>query len=246
MHHFFIDPKLIQNNRVTFPKEVAHQIKNVLRLTYNDYVAVLDNSGVIYYVKLRKTETDEQIVGEIEKSELAKPEPSIEVVLYFSLAAREKVDWILQKGTEVGVSIFAPYVSSRSLVRSTTISESKLARWMRIIREAAEQSGRGKLPRLNDPQILEGCFIASIMNNDLSLIAWENAYEKGLNIKEQLAGYAGKSLGLFVGPEGGFSTEEVTKAMQAGCKAVSLGSRILRMETASIIFPAIVLNYIEH
>ncbi len=245
MHHFFIDPELINFQRVIFPKEIAHQIKHVLRLTTNDIVTVLDNSGMLYQVRLEKVDTRSQLFGEIESSTLNETEPKTKVTLYFSLTAREKMDWILQKGTEVGVSVFQPFVSSRSLVRTVEISGNKLDRWNRIIREAAEQSGRGRLPELNLPQNLIPNLDSFIDNHDLSMIAWENAFNKGEDVNKLLDQFSGFRIGLFIGPEGGFSLNEVETGLGLGCKMVSLGPRIMRMETAAIVFPAIVLHELE-
>ncbi len=115
------------------------------------------------------------------------------------------------------------------------------ARWEKIIREAAEQSHRGRLPVLHAPQnFLVG--LTDVANeNRFSLIAWEGIEPSENGLKKILSSYSGSSIALFVGPEGGFSLEEINQAKIAGCQVISLGRRILRMETAAIIFPALVL-----
>jgi 16S rRNA (uracil1498-N3)-methyltransferase len=163
------------------------------------------------------------------------------VSLCFGLSNRDKVELILQKATEVGVSAFHPFISSRSLVQKAALSEKKYARWQRIIREAAEQSGRGQLPDLHQPRRLEECAQAVRESHARMLVAWEKAEtSQDQDLSSHLAGQV-ESLALFVGPEGGFSREEIQNLQASGCEVVSLGARILRMETAAIIFPALVL-----
>jgi 16S rRNA (uracil1498-N3)-methyltransferase len=140
------------------------------------------------------------------------------------------------------VSEFSPFISSRTLVQSTNLSEKKNIRWERIIREAAEQSHRGRLPRLNQSQRFEKCLSTACDGHGISLIAWEDEDVDQLNISQSLHGYDGSAVTLFVGPEGGFSHEEIKTAKALGCRVVTLGSRILRMETAAIVFPALVFH----
>jgi 16S rRNA (uracil1498-N3)-methyltransferase len=241
MHHFFLTPESIQAQTVTFPRQIAHQIRNVLRLRESDMVAVLDNSGMKYTVTLQFGPDVQTLTGRIVDKEAMPSEPNTHVALYFGLTSREKVEMILQKGTEVGVGSFHPFISSRTLVNAPTLPKSKHERWERIIQEAAEQSGRGRLPKLNTPESLTNCYLKAVTKHDLCLIAWENAPSDGFKLSALRKNYSGGSIALFVGPEGGFSNDEVTEGIEAGCQMVSLGTRILRMETAAIIFPALVL-----
>lgn len=242
MHHFFLTPDSIQGQTVTFPRQTAHQIKNVLRLRGGDQVAVLDNSGKMYTVILVSDPAEQTMTGQIVAAESVSSEPNIHLALFFGLSSREKVEMILQKGTEIGVASFHPFVSSRTLVNSMTLSKSKHERWVRIIQEAAEQSGRGRLPVLIPPDTLENCLFKASRDHDLCLMAWENSEEDGIKLEGLRKRFSGGSIALFVGPEGGFSDDEAAKANDAGCQLVSLGARILRMETAAIVFPALVLH----
>jgi 16S rRNA (uracil1498-N3)-methyltransferase len=154
------------------------------------------------------------------------------------------MEWVLQKGTEVGVTDFRPFVSSRTLVQSTNFKEKRRSRWDAIIREAAEQSGRGHLPRLHAPVPLQA-ILEEHSPKSFSLIAWEDTDPESGSLAQALKGFKGDEVQLLVGPEGGFSAEEVGAAREAGWQVVSLGPRILRMETAAIVFPALVLHEIE-
>jgi len=242
MNRFFLSEDNIEKKVVRFPPDVSHQILHVLRLDEGDRVRVLDNLGHVYLVSLQVDHDQKKVQGQIMKSEPAPGEPDTRISLCFGLSNRDKVEWILQKATEVGVSAFFPFISSRTLVQSASLSEKKRQRWERIIREAAEQSGRGRLPELQPPRDFSECLQVVRDTQGLLLAAWEGAgsLEK-YNLASQLTGGV-ESLALFVGPEGGFSEDEVRTLREFGCQMVSLGERILRMETAAIIFPALVLH----
>lgn len=245
MHHFFINPEHIQKPVVNFSSEISHQIRHVLRLTAGDRVGVLDNSGTLYTVVLNSFMSDQRLTGKIVSEQALLTEPEVKLGLFFALSNREKVEWILQKATEIGVASFYPYVSSRALVTSLSLTEKKQARWEKIIQEAAEQSGRGKLPVLNPPGLWLDCLDKASSTYALGLIAWEGVGAGRYALAEKIAAFKGKSIALFVGPEGGLSEDEVSAAIEAGCQVVSLGTRTLRMETAALVFPALVLYQLE-
>jgi len=242
MNRFFLDPQLFSDEGVKFSEDIEHQILSVLRLRSGDEVEVLDNQGHLYRVVLDVGMDKKTVLGQFLSKETAMTEPAIQITLCFGLSNRDKVEWILQKGTEIGVTEFSPFISFRTLVQSTDLSEKKKVRWEKIIREAAEQSHRGRLPKLNRPQRFESCLSTTCNEHSLSLIAWEDDDADQMNIAQSLHGFEGSSIALFVGPEGGFSDEEINLAKEAGCRVITLGARILRMETAAIVFPAVVLH----
>jgi 16S rRNA (uracil1498-N3)-methyltransferase len=241
MNRFFVNPQAIKVQTVLFPEDVSHQILHVLRLHTDDQVEVLDNTGLIYLVGLKIDPESRIVNGIILSSQKADTEPDVTVDLYFGMTSRDKMEWILQKGTEIGVSSFQPFISSRTLVQKVDLSPKRQARWERIIREAAEQSHRGKLPVLSSLQKYRDSLATVDYDAQLSLIAWEGFDPGERELKSRLETFSGASIALFVGPEGGFSEEEIDQARSAGCQVVSLGRRILRMETAAIVFPALVL-----
>lgn len=246
MNRFFIQPESIHGKKVVFPPDLSHQILHVLRMKEGDLVAVLDNSGMVYQVEIGVDSTDKLVQGRILSASPALAEPQVTIELCVGLSQRDKFEWILQKGTEVGVSIFTPFVSSRTLVQSGELKPKRRGRWETIIREAAEQSGRGKLPRLNDPVALDDLLEAQQEVRLLSLFAWEGIQAEQTRLEMLLTGFSGEIIRLFVGPEGGFSDDEVEAAQLNGCQVVSLGRRILRMETAAIFFPGLVLYLLEN
>jgi 16S rRNA (uracil1498-N3)-methyltransferase len=241
MHRFFISPEWIASDEVRLSGAVSRQIAQVLRLRPGDDVIVLDNLGSQHRVELVGVSAQE-VVGKIRETSPAEGEPATRVTLYASLAQREKFEWILQKGTEVGMAACVPVVSDRTLVRRWDAGDEqgKRERWERILREAAEQSHRGRVPVLGPVTRLEAALQGIRPSHDLSLIPWEGEHSRGLRLA--LQGRPPCQIGVFIGPEGGFSTDEVAMAEQHGAIPVSLGRRILRMETAAVLAVALVLH----
>lgn len=238
MHRFFLPAQNIHQNQVTFPGDISRQLNLVLRLKPGAVVIVLDGKGMEYQTRLLEVSST-QATGEVVSTKLSTTEPSTKLTLLLCLTQREKFEWMLQKCTEMGASTFVPVLSSRSLVQSNREVDSKLERWQRILREAAEQSHRGIIPELRSPIRFEEAIRREEWKNDCRLIPWEE--EKSLDIHTVLHKNPPKRVTLTIGPEGGFTEEEVKDAKSAGFIPVSLGPRILRMETAAIAASAIVL-----
>jgi 16S rRNA (uracil1498-N3)-methyltransferase len=242
MHRFFVAPTNIQSGQVVFPPETAHQIASVLRLHTGQRLYVLDNLGNQYAVDLVEV-SQKAAVGKIIEQKPAQGEPLFHLVLYLCLAQREKFEWMLQKCTETGATTFIPVISSRSLVQDVSETTKKTARWEKIIQEAAEQSGRGRIPRLKPAVSLAQ---AARLAQGKKIILWEQ--ERSTTLRQALSGVIADNsteISLLVGPEGGFSDEEVQLTQQAGWQPVSLGRRILRMETAAIVATALVIYELE-
>ncbi|MHB8856055.1 MAG: RsmE family RNA methyltransferase [Bellilinea sp.] len=243
MHRFFVPPDAFQDETISFPAETTQQIQRVLRLRSGEKVIALDNLGWQYSVELTEVNRGQATGRVLEKSSVLS-EPPVHLSMYLCLTQREKFEWMLQKCTEVGAAEFTPVLSSRSLVQDKHTYENKHSRWERIIQEAAEQSGRGKIPRLNQPLDYAAAVETARAKNGICLIAWEE--ETTLRLPDALQGVpTGANLTLLIGPEGGLSVEEVDQAVRIGWKAVSLGQRILRMETAAIVSAALVINWFE-
>lgn len=244
MHRFFLDPDQFNDGTVLFPEGISRQIRKVLRLDIKkDAVIVLDNSGWEYFVQLDGSKGN-QLQGHIIDQEEGRSEPLVSLTLCYSQTRREKIEWILQKGTELGVSKFVPFVSSRSLVQNLHQNSARQERLEAIIREACEQSQRSKLPLLYAVHDFEAMLQAT-QDCSLRLIAWEGtALVKMVDIEmvRKLSDHEQKSIALLIGPEGGFSNEEVDLAEKYGYQQISLGNRILRMETACIAGSAIIRN----
>jgi 16S rRNA (uracil1498-N3)-methyltransferase len=247
MNRFFVSKDSFHGNKVMLSKDQAHQIRDVLRLRPEDQIFVLDNTGWEYKVSLAKV-THEQVVGEILQKLKAPGEPQTQITLYQSLLARDKFEWVLQKCTEVGVTRFAPVITQRTLIRETAIKPEKIDRWQRIITEAAEQSHRGLIPDLSLPVTFEK-ILPDLRGFERCLIACEPA-ESGFDPAQRLTlrqalrsdrQTAPGTVAILVGPEGGFTEQEVVAAKESGAIPITLGPRILRTETAAIVAATLIL-----
>jgi len=240
MHRFFIPPEAIRGEEVFFPPDSARQIAQVLRLRPGQQVAVLDNRGGLWVVELA-TVSAKETRGRILTQSVAEGEPLARVQLYLCLTQREKFEWMLQKCTEIGAAEFTPVISSRSLAQDAADVEHKLPRWNKIVQEAAEQCGRGHIPVIRPALRWEPAVHTAVSEAHLSLVLWEQEHQQPL--RDALAGLpAGEArVALFIGPEGGLSEAEVQFALVKGARAVTLGKRILRMETAAVVGTALAL-----
>ena len=175
-----------------------------------------------------------------------RQEPGLSLTLYQALVPRERFETVLQKGTEIGISRFVPVWCERSIVPGgDKIDDNRMERWRRIVTEAAEQCERGIVPEVAAP-LRFGDALASAAQEGPVLVAWEReehrTIQSGLGTALGERGEGRLSLGLFVGPEGGFSEAEIGLAQGAGpVQTVSLGPRILRTETAGPILAALAL-----
>lgn len=239
MHRFFIPPEAIREKRVLLRGAVVHQIRDVLRMRTGEEVVLLDNSGWAHRAELQMVDQD-VVRGRVVDSWQLETEPRTHITLYQSLLKGQKFDWVLQKGTELGITSFVPVIAARCLVGSVDdVSETRTDRWQKIITEAAEQAGRAVLPNLATPVFFEhACQQAG--NGKLSIIPWEE--ERSLGLREALQSSSHPSeINLFIGPEGGFTVEEIDNAKNYNLVPVSLGPRILRAETAGIVAASAIL-----
>lgn len=243
MHRFFLPTSSFQDDTVSFPPETTHQIRRVLRLRTGEKIVCLDNQGWVYRVELTEIGAT-RVLGSILARDAVSGEPPVRLHMLLCLSQREKFEWMLQKCTEVGAGEFTPVLSSRSLVQETRSLENKYPRWARIIQEAAEQSGRGRIPRLNPTVPFDTALKQTAPLSDLRLLVWEG--EQTLRLTEALRAHNNiDAVSLLIGPEGGLSAEEAALAADNGWKSVSLGRRILRMETAAVVSAALTVDWFD-
>jgi 16S rRNA (uracil1498-N3)-methyltransferase len=236
---FFVPPGSIAHGTVRFGPATAHQLRKVLRLRPGAQVIVLDNSGLEYEVTLEIVGRD-AVTGHVDAQHEAETEPRVTLTLYQSLLKGDRFEWVLQKGTELGVLRFVPVFTQRTVVRGAEWVGKRRARLERIIREAAEQSHRGRLPELAALLSFEEACAESIAAHDLSILPAVGADDQDLAATLSSAPAIGR-VALLVGPEGGFAAEEIAYAGECGVRAVTLGPRVLRAETAGVVAPALVL-----
>jgi 16S rRNA (uracil1498-N3)-methyltransferase len=237
MHRFFLPQNYFTRSSVVIAGKLAHRLRDVLRLGAGDRIIVLDNSGWEYEVELGVV-SGGRLEGEIISKALAANEPRNRITLYQALLKGGNFEAVLQKCTEVGVTSFVPLVCERCVAGEPT--GSRLGRWQSIIVEAAQQSRRGKLPVLhNVVQFRGACESAA----GISLLPWEGENVKGIGafLAGLPKGDNASEIDIFIGPEGGFSVQEVDFARSCGIEPVSLGRRILRAETAGLVAATVVL-----
>jgi len=237
-HRFFVPPAAVQHGQVRLPADLSHQVARVLRLRPGDEIVVLDGSGREYAARLVRADPRETS-AEIVATRLSRGEPALHITLYQALLPREKFELALQKGTEVGISAFVPVQTARSLAGTEAVTGEKLERWRRIVREAAEQSERGRVPVVEPAERFPEA-VRQAVRVGPALLAWERDNQHGP--REILARLpSAGELALFIGPEGGFTAEEVEQALAAGATPIGLGPRILRAETAGPVLAMLAL-----
>lgn len=242
-YRFFVAPESIKGRTVEIDDAaMARQLSMVLRLGAGDNVTLLDNSGWQYTVTLDAIDR-RHVQGSVTGKTLPHTEPRLKLTLYIALMRSERLEWVLQKGTELGVSTFVPMVSEHSLVDDITqIKGNKLERWQRIIKEAAEQSRRAKLPKLQ-PAMLFPTACEHAARRSQAVLLWEGKGAAGLATLFPHAPDATSpnathseplSVSVLSGPEGGFSPGEIQTALRYHVRLATLGPRTLRAETAPI------------
>ena len=244
MHRFFVTAESLHEKHVILTGSQAHQICDVLRMKSGDKIIVLDNTGYEYTVVLSKVGRQE-VPGQVVDRKKCEAEPKTRITLYQSLLARDKFELVLQKCTEVGVVRFVPVVTQRCIVRlADTVTVKKMSRWQSIITEAAEQSGRGRIPQIEDAVNFSDA-VAGLDRFDCRLIGSLEANEPGLREIIRTGNTEPIEIALFIGPEGGFSKEEITLARSKGAVSFSLGKRVLRTETAAVVASALILYELD-
>ncbi|MDQ0269506.1 16S rRNA (uracil(1498)-N(3))-methyltransferase [Cytobacillus purgationiresistens] len=246
MQRYFVNG-VISENRFAINGEDFHHINRVMRMTQNDKiicVAPNGKSAECTIVKMTAESIEAEVVQWIESSS----ELPINMTIVSGLPKGDKLEWIIQKGTELGAHRFIPFTSARSIVKwDEKKAAKKLDRWKKIAKEASEQSHRTIIPEINSPLNLKEILDHS-KSYDIKLIAFEekgkqgeaSAFSKAISSMD-----IGQSLMIVFGPEGGLTTEEVSLLEKNGFVSCGLGPRILRTETAPLYVLAAVSYHFE-
>lgn len=236
MRRFFLQPEALCHDSVVLPEEIRRHLR-VLRLAPGERIELFDGQGQRVQARITRLEkTGGEAAVECRRQD---PLPRLAVRLIQGLPKGSKLDLVLQKGTELGISRFSPvYCRHGDIVAPPQRRDGRRERWEKIIQEAARQSGRSHLPVLDQPVALDE--LLPRIDEDLRLVPWEQASEP---LHNRLQGQAPRSIAFLIGPEGGLSADEVALAGRCGFVPVSLGPRILRSETAGIAVASI-LQYL--
>ena len=231
MPKFFVTQDKITENQIIIDTEDVAHISRVLRLGIGDHVTVCDSQGTDYEAEIAEME-QKQIVCSITEKRASESEPNIKVTLFQGLPKASKMEYIIQKTTELGISEIVPVKLSRCVVKIDNKKDErkKLDRWQKISEAAAKQSGRGIVPQISEIMTLDEVIKRS-KEFDLFFVPYECEEQKTL--KEVLLSRSDiKTVGFIIGPEGGFDPAETEKLRENGIDTITLGKRILRTETA--------------
>jgi len=238
-NHFFVSPEQIKAGRVSLSGPDAVHIAKVLRLGAGKSIIVLDGRGKSYLAVIEQACKD-KVDCTIQKELPVAAGPSLKVTLVQGIPKGDKMDLVIQKGTELGLSRVIPLISERVVVK---LAGDKLLhrreRWQRIALEAAKQCRRPDVPEVSEPQSWEQV-LALLPPEAAALIPWEEEFVETLKNFCRCS-QAPEEIYIFIGPEGGFTREEVELARSHGVRPVTLGPRILRTETAGLAVLAVVL-----
>lgn len=234
---FYAPPDNINREVVMLSREETHHLTRVLRLKPGDEVFVFDGCGREYrcnFLKIEETRARLAVVDEL--ADLVESPLTLE--LGQALAKGEKFDFIVQKATELGVSSIVPLITDRADVKLADVrSEKKMERWRRISLEALKQCGRRRLVEIKAPMAVGKLLDRPARDIDRSIDCAVVVFSEkgGVVIADALAGLsAGSSLTALIGPEGGWSEDEISLFAARGVNSVTLGPRVLRTETAAI------------
>ncbi len=244
MHRFFVAPETIQGQVCELAGDHARQISRVLRLRPGERVELLDDTGWAFVTELEHI-APASVRGRIINRHQPTTEPRCALALYQALPKHQKFDWVLQKGTELGVSTFVPLITSRSNVRANARSDrTKALRWDRIVTEASEQSGRTRRPRVLPVMTFEQA-CSTLPDDALGIMPYMDATKSLSEVLRTDAHDTRVPVRLLIGPEGGFTAQEAAIAENSGHALVSLGPRTLRSETAAIAAATIILHVLD-
>lgn len=244
MQRYFVAPEQLRDGAVIITGEDAHHAMRVMRMKPDDRFIVCDGAGRTALAAVTEAGAKElhaQIVEMLPQTS----EPDWQITIAQSLPKGDKMELVIQKGTEIGAAAFAPFQSERSIVQYDGKKEAKrLERWGRIAKEAAEQCHRHRIPDVEAVRSWKE-LLGIIPGFDLALFCYERAGDEACGtgiataVRQWRAGDAGElrhpRILLVAGPEGGFSEREAQEAEAAGAVLTGLGKRILRAETAGIV-----------
>ena len=244
MHHFFVEPTQICGDTIAIEGSDLNHMKNVLRIKPGESVEISDGSSNRYICEVDEYEQDSVRLHICDKIRDDVELPS-RIYLFQGLPKADKMELIIQKAVELGVYEVIPVVTKRAVVKlDEKKAAKKVARWNAIAEGAAKQSGRNRIPEVHDVMTFaEALKFAKSL--DVRLIPYEKAEGMGTmkSAVDQIR--TGKSIGVFIGPEGGFEEAEIEQAMEQEIIPVSLGKRILRTETAGLTILSILMYHLE-
>jgi 16S rRNA (uracil1498-N3)-methyltransferase len=237
-HRLFVEPARLADEVVVLTDEDHRYLTRVLRLGVGEAVTLFDGKTVEALARISRV-GPRALELRIEERRAVLADTRPQVTLIQGLGKGDKLDLVVQKATELGLARFIPVTTARAVARLDGTAARALqrrARWQKIAREAARQSGRLDVPEVEGVTTLTTALRAA-PKDSLKLMLWEGARQTSL--RAEIPAVAPRQIVIVVGPEGGFTVEEVEEARQHGFIAVGLGPRVLRTETAALVMLAI-------
>jgi len=241
VHRFFISPNNIKEKLVLIDDEQARHAEKVLRLKPGDFIQAFDGTGCEYILEL-KGRHNGILTARIQNIFTDNNEPLVRLYLAQGLAKGDKMNTIIQKAVEIGVSTIYPFTSEHTVVNlGPTKAEKKRDKWEVIAREACKQCRRSIIPEIKPIVTFENLLME--IGSKVAIMLYENEEQLGLKdvLKQNKERYAGNEVFVLVGPEGGFAHHEVEAARKKDIYVAGLGPRILRTETAGIAVSSIIM-----
>jgi len=234
MHRFYHSNPLDLNQIIILDEFSSHHALRVMRVKVDDFLILFNGDGFEY--RGRVSDINKKTINiEILSKEKNNNESPININLFQSISSNEKMDMVIQKATELGVSSIQPIFTSRSTVKlSLDRIKKRLIHWRQVSISACGQSGRSKIPTIKSPIGFDR-FVEGITTNSLNLLLHPDNSKESNNLPNKYSG----DINIFIGPEGGFSQDEVLLLKKQNCINIQLGSRILRTETAPLAIIAI-------
>jgi 16S rRNA (uracil1498-N3)-methyltransferase len=244
MHHFFVnEEQIVENNIKIIGLDVNH-IKNVLRMKVGEQILISNSKDKDYLCSIQII-TSEEVVAEILSVDEEGTELPARIYLFQGLPKSDKMEFIVQKAVELGACEIIPVAMKNSIVKlDDKKAQSKINRWQQIAESAAKQSKRIIIPKVNNVMTFKEALVYA-KDFEYNLIPYENA--SGMSgTKEILASLKpNTSIGVFIGPEGGFDGAEIDLALSKQMKTITLGKRILRTETAGLTALSVIMFQLE-
>ena len=244
MYRFFVEPSAINDGCISIEGQDAHHIKNVLRMKLGDEIYISCGDEWEYTCEISEL-SGKRVLASITDIQKTGRELESKITLYQCMPKKDKFEQIIQKAVELGAYRIVPVISSRCIVKiKGEKSEAKAERWNAISGAAAKQAKRLIEPEVSQPITFEEA-VKEAAKNDHAFIPYERA--DGMDNTRKLFSEIkrGESVGIMIGPEGGFDEKEVRAAIDVGVKSVTLGKRILRTETAGIAVLSILMYLLE-
>ena len=233
MQHFFADPSCVDGEQIRLAGSDVNHMKNVLRMKPGEEVWVSDGEGMDYFCSVEGYEEKEAVLRVVKK-EVSQTELASRLILFQGLPKGDKMEWIVQKAVELGAYRIVPFAAKRSVVK---LDQKKAGK-------KREQSKRGIVPQVQDVMSFQEAMNYA-KELDVVLVPYE--LQEGMKATEAVISKIepGQSVGIFIGPEGGFDESEIEQAKEAGAIPITLGKRILRTETAGLTTLSILMYHLE-